>query len=375
MGNYITYSTEKTLVIRSWKLRVLKLFFQCLIFAYLAFVLYYQQGYQTQQEGFGFTQVSTLGNAYVQQKGQAIPIVWDAVDAVFPHKEHDALFVTTNYILTAHQERTTCLGTDAKTESCSPTANCSYLKPTLNGLETGNCIDGYCELHAWCPIEVDVNVNNLLQNAQDFVITVHNYANWIGWGYSRDTVDGGVATKDNTFTLSKMVEGTGFKFDEVASLGAAIGVIIEWNCNFDKRVDLCRPEYQFIRLDDAYSTQSTGFNFRFADVYRINDTAGTTGMDLLQRDLYKVYGIRLLFVTSANGKRFNLMSTILYIGSAIGMLWLANYISDIVCMWLLPMSSTYRNKKFMNVDEQNKESQRREWAGLLTPEQLNKAYF
>jgi hypothetical protein len=66
---------------------------------------------------------------------------------------------------------------------------------------------------------------------------------------------------------------------------------------------------------------------------------------------------------------------IISIGSTFGMMVLASYISDLLCMWVLPQSNYYRNKKFMNVDEQKKEIKRQEWLGILDQEQLNKAYF
>jgi len=63
------------------------------------------------------------------------------------------------------------------------------------------------------------------------------------------------------------------------------------------------------------------------------------------RDLYKVYGLRLILLTSAVGRKFDIVALVINVASAIGMLFLANYLSDLVCMWLLPISSYYRHKK------------------------------
>lgn len=69
------------------------------------------------------------------------------------------------------------------------------------------------------------------------------------------------------------------------------------------------------------------------------------------------------------------MTLVVHIGTGIGVLALADFISDTICMWLLPNSPYYRNKKYMNVDEQEKEKKRQLWRAYLTQDELNKAYF
>jgi len=91
--------------------------------------------------------------------------------------------------------------------------------------------------------------------------------------------------------------------------------------------------------------------------------------------LYKVYGIRVLFLTSAVGRKFDIVVLLVKIGTGLGVMVIAHYLSDLICMWILPNSLYYRNKKYMNVDEQNKEIKRQQWRVFLTEEELNKAYF
>lgn len=103
------------------------------------------------------------------------------------------------------------------------------------------------------------------------------------------------------------------------------------------------------------------------------------------RDLFKLYGLRLVFLTfgisfslfssKAKGRKFDLVALVLSIGSGIGTMFIADYLSDTILIWFLPRSVFYRNRKYMNVDEQKKEERRQEWRRVLTPEQLNKAYF
>jgi hypothetical protein len=47
-------------------------------------------------------------------------------------------------------------------------------------------------------------------------------------------------------------------------LGGVIRIKIDWNCNLDKALNYCQPEYSFRRLDAKYKEESFshGFNFR-----------------------------------------------------------------------------------------------------------------
>jgi len=363
----ITYSTQKEVVIKSVKLRLFKLFIQLIMTAYLIWVILYEHGYQEESIGFGFTQVSVTGCAYGFVPPNDTVIVWDEVNVVFPSKEHDAVFVTTNYLWTPQQHRTNCTGTT----DCS---NCTYLQtsPDSWGLETGTCniTNNLCILYAWCPIENETIPTTRLLNMQTFNLQVRTFADWDDGTYAVNNLNNGdIESGYNSFSLPSIVEGTGYTLDEVAIQGEAVGFITSWECNFDAPLSECEPSFNFIRLDDPDSTLSSGYNFRYVNIYRINDGSEQW------RDLFKVYGIRVIFLTNAIGYQFSLVATLLKIASVIGMMFLANYIADVICMWVMPYAGFYRNRKYMNVDEQKKEAARMEWRGLLTEDELNRAYF
>ena len=49
----------------------------------------------------------------------------------------------------------------------------------------------------------------------------------------------------------------------VSSQGAAIGILINWNCNLDIDSSQCHPKYSFIRLDlNTTVNSTTTFNFK-----------------------------------------------------------------------------------------------------------------
>jgi len=308
------------------------------------------------------------GSSYSSLNGTQIK-VWDSTNVVFPHIEPDAVFITTNFQMTPNQTRQICQGNDNETEHC--VTNCPPLTSTLNGVTNGNCTNGYCDLYAWCPLETPTpkDTTNILHYIPNFTVYLKNNARWESWGYSLDNFHDGQQNGVNLFTVQQMVQNTGYNTEDMLDTGGVIGVIIHWTCNFDHDPEECKPEFQFLRLDNPQSTLSSGFNFRYVNYFRTGDNA------LESRDLYKVYGIRIFFLTFANGSKFNIVSLFINLGSGFGMMVLANYLSDLICMWLLRNSAFYRNRKYMNVDEQHLEAMRQEWKGILTPEQLNKAYF
>jgi len=370
---WCSYSTEKEVVIKSVKLRIFKLSLQLLLVAYLFWVMFVKKGYQKDISGFGFSRCSMKGNAYAIEMdgdGNQSIVVFDEVNIVFPSKEHDAIFITTSYLLTAHQTRGIC---SSLTENCS---NCEYLEESSDqwGLETGNCDmnSNRCLLYAWCPIENEImNASNLLHNINNITLNIHTYADWFSGEYTVNNLNNQNILGYNYFRLEQdILNGAGFSTESVARIGAAIGFLIDWDCDLDKPSSECQPSFQYIRLDDWDSNISTGYNFRYANYYRLD-----TQSDKEYRDLFKVYGIRIIFLTNAKGRKFDIFSLLLSIASVIGMMFLASYISDLICMWILPFSFYYRNRKFLNVDEQEKGMRRMQWKSILTAEELNKALF
>lgn len=45
--------------------------------------------------------------------------------------------------------------------------------------------------------------------------------------------------------------------------GGSIGILIEWECNLDLRIEKCIPKYSFQGLYGNNSQASVGYNFRW----------------------------------------------------------------------------------------------------------------
>ncbi len=100
---------------------------------------------------------------------------------------------------------------------------------------------------------------------------------------------------------------------------------IIWNCDYDFN-DGCLPEYSFSRFDLPFKETSTssGFNFRFANKFRINNTD--------YRVLYKAYGLRFIINVSGTAGRFALIPLMLTIGAGIGLMSISVLVADCVML-------------------------------------------
>lgn len=90
------------------------------------------------------------------------------------------------------------------------------------------------------------------------------------------------------------------------------------------------------------------------------------------RDLYKVYGVRFIFLTSGIGRKFNIVPLFINIGklefviqiwfenplfqisgSGLALLSVATIISDTIALYLLPKRQFYRQVKYEEVEDGN----------------------
>ena len=91
----------------------------------------------------------------------------------------------------------------------------------------------------------------------------------------------------NTFVFRLNFDWNGlWNCDSLSKKGGVIQIEIQWNCDLDRRIDRCKPVYDFERFDLRFSVSSaaSGFNFRFADKFEEDGK--------IRRILIKAYGIR-----------------------------------------------------------------------------------
>lgn len=227
---------------------------------------------------------------------------------------------------------------------------------------TGVCVNSTktCEVLAWCPVEDDHDVPDppLLLSAENYTLFIKNSVTFPVFGVSRsnlvEDVDSNYissclyhpldAPLCPIFKLGDVIQLSGLNFQTVAKVGGAIGIVVDWTCNFDVHVKHCKPEYTFHGLYGSKEGSSVGYNFRFARHYMEDK--------IQKRTLLKVFGIRFDIIVQSLARKFDIIPTFTAIGSGVGIFGVATVVCDLVLLYLLPKREFYKNMKFKYTDTQ-----------------------
>ncbi|XP_074869745.1 P2X purinoceptor 5 isoform X5 [Carettochelys insculpta] len=156
---------------------------------------------------------------------------------------------------------------------------------------------------------------------------------------------------ENVFFIMTNLIVTPKQKQDTCPEGGVIGIQIEWNCDLDKPPSECNPHYSFSRLDNKFAEKSisSGYNFRFAKYYR--DGAGVE-----YRTLIKAYGIRFDVMVNGKAGKFNIIPTIINVGSGLALMGAGAFFCDLVLLYLMKKSNFYRGKKYEEVKSSSRGS-------------------
>ncbi|CAF0800314.1 unnamed protein product [Rotaria sp. Silwood1] len=374
-GFVYEYETPKIVTIHSVSIAVMCRLIQLLILIYgVAYLMIHKKGYQeTDTSIISSITLKVKGIGY-NQTGQNQTLVIDGADYIVPPQENNALFLMTNFIRTDQEHKRCAESPDEKLSSCRDDAHCVTNKnfQKANGKWTGRClkknnssinssqsITGLCELEGWCPVENDLNIPNPIRDALNFTIFVKNFIEFPLFKVIRKNIQANVTYLKRcnydpvkhklcpifrVGTLLDIVEPDLMEQTQMLRLGGVIRVKIHWDCNLDKSLNFCQPEYSFRRLDGSYKEESFshGFNFRFASHWKYQNRS--------YRTLTKAYGLRFIISISGQAGRFDIITLTLNVGSLIGILSLATFICDILVLYVHRQSDVYRQQKFQEVN-------------------------
>ncbi|XP_069135018.1 P2X purinoceptor 4-like isoform X1 [Argopecten irradians] len=368
---FFEYDTPKIVHIKSKKVGVINRFLQLVIIGYIiGFAIIFKKGYQKFDTIQSAVTTKVKGVAFLN--GSEVPnledSLWDVADYVVPPQENNAFFVITNLIVTPNQTQGICPeDKGVQGASCTSDATCAPMigksLPSGNGVLTGTCntTTNTCDIRAWCPVENgDLKVPNppVLLQSKDFTVFIKNNIEFPYYKIKRRNILG-VQTDDELktcrfdpfdpvkkfcpiFILGDVVRFAGEDYKNMSGSGGVMQIIIDWDCNLDKSLEDCVPEYTFRRLDSADFSLSQGFNFRYAKFYRDPD-----GREV--RTLYKAFGIKYIVTVIGQAGKFNVVPLLLNIGSGLGLLAVATILCDLVVLYVLKAKDVYREKKYLNV--------------------------
>ncbi|KAL8591943.1 hypothetical protein ACOMHN_020421 [Nucella lapillus] len=374
---FFEYDTPRIVHIRSKKVGIFNRLVQLMIIGYIVgYVIIWKKGYQDFDEVQSAVTSKLKGVVYTNFTD--IPGLasrtWDVADYVIPPQENNAFFVMTNVIVTPEQTQGTC-GEDPTIGDafCNNTTPCKAGEPVSggNGIKTGKCVPSLvqpgrnvCEIYAWCPVEIQSNKTEApqpaLQASDRFTVFIKNNIEFPKFAVQRRNIlgfknDSQLSScrfdPDDSqnklcpiFVLSKVTQLAGVSnYTELALSGGVIQIVVTWDCDLDYSEEDCLPKYTFRRLDRGDFKISRGFNFRYADHYKIEN--GT----LSARTLYKAYGIRFIITVQGKAGKISPIPLLLNIASGLALLSIATVICDIFVLYLMRARKYYWDKKYMDV--------------------------
>ncbi|XP_042286407.1 P2X purinoceptor 1 isoform X2 [Thunnus maccoyii] len=360
---FFEYETPRQVLVRNRRVGVVCRLIQLGVLAYIiVWVFIYEKGYQSTDTAVSSVFTKMKGVGYTNVNGAER--VWDVADYVFPPQGDSSFVVMTNYIITEGQKMGKCPELPGK-HNCSSGADCEG--GSFKRQMTGVCVNTTktCEVLAWCPVENDHNIPDppLLMSAENYTLFIKNSVTFPLFGVTRSNLVEGI---NNTyirqclhhpktaplcpiFKLGDIVKESGFNFTTIAREGGAIGIVVDWTCNFDVDIKHCKPTYKFHGLygnpdEKDKAKASVGYNFRYAKHY-LEDKVP-------KRTLLKVFGIRVDIIVQSLARKFDIIPTLTAIGSGVGIFGVATVVCDLMMLYILPKREFYKNMKFKYTDTQ-----------------------
>ncbi|XP_066552502.1 P2X purinoceptor 5 isoform X2 [Amia ocellicauda] len=374
------YKTEKYVIASNKRVGVLYRVIQLAVLGYIVgWVFLTKKGYQETEESIQSSVITKLKGVVLINSSETGPLVWGPEDYVIPPQGERVFFVVTNVIQTPNQKLTYCAESSKVLDAhCRLNEDCVAGDAVIAGIKTGRCLKtsrnatGTCEIFGWCPVERNIRPEKpSLEKAENFTVYIKNFIRFPKFGFSKSNV---LDTTDSSylknctyhevhhpycpiFRLAELARQAKHDFKEMAVMGGSIGVLIEWNCDLDKDYSKCNPRYTFTRLD-VHSNKSitSGYNFRHVRYYK-----NTAGEDC--RTLYKVYGIRFDIMVTGQAGKFNIIPTIINIGSGVALMGAGAFFCDLVLLYMMKKSTFYRERKFESAKNCKKNGE-----GITLPE-------
>uniref|UniRef100_A0A8C5Q214 P2X purinoceptor n=1 Tax=Leptobrachium leishanense TaxID=445787 RepID=A0A8C5Q214_9ANUR len=381
----LDYKTEKYVLTRNRRVGAFHRLLHLGIFCYtIGWVLVVKKGYQEIDSNPRFSVITKLKGVSVTKDFRELEEkLWDVADFVKPSQGENVLFLVTNFIATPGQVQSVCPESPLVLDGrCGEDLDCSAAEAVVNGngIKTGKCIrlnatHSTCEIYGWCPVENGSLMSKpLLNEAENFTLFIKHAVHFGKFNFFRaNTLETSSETYFKScrydpihtpycpvFRIQDIIRKVGHSFEELSILperfiigvhttkhggenecflripvGGVVAVHIEWKCDLDHSVALCKPRYHF-RLQEKKN------NFRTATYYWNKERQE-------YRDLLKLYGIRFDISVTGEARRFGVIPTAVSFGTACAFLGAATFLCDLILLYLDEKANFYWDCKYEEV--------------------------
>ncbi|XP_042271152.1 P2X purinoceptor 5-like isoform X1 [Thunnus thynnus] len=360
------YKTEKYIVAKNKRVGVLYRLIQLSIIGYLiGWVFVSKKGYQETDEAIQSSVITKLKGTSMTNTTESGLLVWGPEDYVIPPQGEAVFFIVTNFLETPNQKLGYCAESPKVLDGhCQNDNDCEDGKMVVagHGVESGRCLredensNGTCEIFGWCPIERRFKPQGpLLTSAENFTIYIKNFIQFPKFKFVKSNV---LETSNESylkkcrydeklhpycpiFRLGDITRRAGHNFQDMATFGGSIGIMIQWDCDLDKGYSSCHPQYHFTRLDVNVSNKSIAMGFNFRHTRYFKNAAGVS-----YRSLFKVYGIRFNIMVHGKAGKFSIIPTAINVGSGLALMGAGAFVCDMVLLYIMKKGTAYRERKF-----------------------------
>lgn len=204
----------------------------------------------------------------------------------------------------------------------------------------------------WCPAENDLLSPMLIQDVLNFTLFIKNFIEFRAFNVKhknlvddlkpcifdpKDDPDCPIFSVDY---IIKQAEKDLVERQLMLRYGGVIRIQLQWDCNLDRKIKLCKAVYSFARLDVPFRDKpfSFGFNFRHGSYWKYHGDHFRT--------LTKAYGLRFIITVSGKAGKFDFITLTFNTGSLVGIFGLATFLCDIVLLHLSKKARIYRSHVF-----------------------------
>lgn len=332
------YDTVKLVRVLDRRLGYIFCLAQLAVIAYVVLgVFIIEKQYLASEKSTGWV-ISKVMNPQLSHLG----VNWDVYDRVTNPGEQGAVFIPTRVLITRGQTQGDFC--ESPVHNCSKPADCDIGNEELQKNEC--TATGRCLRRQWCPAEDPANLATTETHYLDInevTIWFQTFVHFHAFNLDVSTTDEKEPRyyphkKPNTFPLRDIVRMANIDPADCTENGALMLVNTLFKCDLDAHT--CEMKVEGQNIDTM-----TGYNHVHSHVYWEDGVR--------KRDSYRMYGLRLLVLTTGLGERTSMSQILLQVSSAIALLGVAETVADFWLMYIVPERRHYREQKILQTEDFN----------------------